>query len=135
MHDEYEPLDLEHEAVVKDEPDDDGVPLDLDEIEDLYRRVHASMTTDEAATIALVGRVPHLLADLRAARERLAEWESLPTRQEYTVSLNLPSVGDPALPESSREQLASLADDTRRDLWARTLHVGPWERLDAEAPF
>lgn len=135
MNDEYEPLDPEHEAVVKAEPDDDGVPLDLDRIEADWRG-----STDETRLLGELGMavydtVPDLIAELRATRAELDRWKALPTRREYTVDATRPSVDTPAMPESSREQLAGLADDTGRDLWARPLHVGPWQRLDAEAPF
>lgn len=81
MYDEYD-----DEGPPQEEPDD-RPPLDLDEVEALYRKVHASVTTDEVATISLVRLVPELIDELRSARAEIERLNGLDTEEDFAVAI------------------------------------------------
>lgn len=127
------------------------VPVNLDEIEQRIERLgflappvglvatkaEPSGTEDLADLRELIGHdVPGLIADLRAARERIAEFKALEKREEWAVTLGsaLPPTGPIEDGDFSKAAL-DLARKHKGQAWRRTLTVHPWEPVDDEAPF
>ncbi|WP_433520072.1 hypothetical protein ACQP2T_63770 (plasmid) [Nonomuraea sp. CA-143628] len=133
------------------EPDQEP-PLNLDQIEGAlaaYRRgqdpregldpVEAS-DADQAESFLLDEAVPQLLARLREALQRIAEWEALPTREEWTVTddSSTPPTSN-HFPYTANAAMAIAARDGRQ-AWRRTVMthpavLHPWEPIANEAPF
>jgi hypothetical protein len=113
-------------------------PADLDEVESLHR---AYLSGDDkvslSAAVRLAALTGDLLAELREARQRIAEWEALPTREEWagTVSRNEPP--EPGKTVFYRDFETAEKDTAKNaaQLWRRMLSVHPWEPIDSEAPF
>ncbi|MFI7114021.1 hypothetical protein ACIBK9_47425 [Nonomuraea sp. NPDC050227] len=119
------------------EPDEQAVPpLDLDNLEKLY-----DLANEPGGPLAwrqvVYMEVPALIAELREARRRIAEFEALPTREEWagTVSRNEP-------PEPGKTVFYRDVETAEKDtatnaaqLWRRMLSAHPWEPIDSKPPF
>ncbi|MFG1683574.1 hypothetical protein ACGFNP_25620 [Nonomuraea sp. NPDC049269] len=82
VDDLYEQGDDREPAEPAQEP-----PLDLDAIEDSIRTYYAGSDDDSAkAAEDLATVMSSLVAELREARQRIAEFEALPTRENWTVT-------------------------------------------------
>ncbi|WP_326646097.1 hypothetical protein OG884_15710 [Streptosporangium sp. NBC_01755] len=121
------------------EPPDEHEPLNLDEL--------AATLTDAqgdpepgAATAEVLASVPHLLTELRAARERLAQWQAMPIETyRYVVAGERDPDEHPLTEEASAERAIaeSMSWPDSRPL-RRAVYLGPWEDLlpfSDEAPF
>ena len=115
------------------------VPVDLEEVEtafDAHLTGGASTEGKEAASVVLEA-VPSMLVELRAARERIAEWEALEKREEWSVT----GLGEPAPDPASgawggtAELAADYVAKHRVQAWRRTVHMRPGEPIDTERPF
>jgi hypothetical protein len=137
VHDEYEPLDPEHEAVVKDEPDpdDEYTPLDLDQIEADYRAHLSESAIFGRHGTAVIGSVPGLIAEVRRLRERLAVWEALPVRWEYAIGKDDQPPHPDVVTTTDKPFGCQVADAVEQPLYGRPVHVGDFVELRAEAPF
>lgn len=140
MHDEYEPLDLEHEAVVKDEPDpsDEPRPMSaarLTEIHERYDAPHNPVACRKECWYLAHEDVPALLAEVERLRRELDRWKALPVRWEYAIGDgNWPPHPD-VVTTTDRPFACQVADMTGHPLFGRRVHVGDFEELRAEAPF
>ena len=131
------------------EPGDDREPepcewypapelVDLDEIEAAHA-AHlagdASAEGKEAATCVL-DAVPGLVAELREARQRIAEFEALPIREDWTVTPRRDVVPDPLMRTfDSGDLTAEAAAKNGWQLWRQRSSVHPWEPIDIDRPF
>ena len=130
-------------------------PVDLEEVEQRLERLkflappfgmvatraELNGTEDLHDLAALIGHEVHgIIADLRAARERIAKWEALPTREEWTVT------EDSSTPPAARHNLRFTADaalgfaaQRGEQAWRQVVIdravVHPWEPIDGKAPF
>lgn len=113
-------------------------PVDLDDLAKLYDLAMAEDGLAAWRGIVLL-QVPGLIAELREARQRIAEWEALPTVEEWAVT------DDAFTPPRDGERFAAdaalaIAARDGRQAWrqtriARPVVVRPWEPIDSEAPF
>lgn len=126
------------------------VPVNLDEIEQRIERLgflappvglvatkaELNGTEDLADLRELIGHdVPGLIADLRAARQRIAEWEALEKREEWAVTFGDEKPdAESAITNASAEMAAEYVRQGGQ-LWRRALTVHPWEPIDEKAPF
>jgi hypothetical protein len=129
------------------EPGDDREPgepdvepqLDLDAVEESIRVYYGGSDDDSGkAAEELLMVVSRLAAELREARERIAEWEALPTREEWTVTGGRESSPDPAnhlLWGGAAEKAADYAAKYGVQMWRRVVSVRPAEPIDLDAPF
>ncbi|MFB4265384.1 hypothetical protein [Nonomuraea sp. GTA35] len=138
------------------EPDEDErwapgvVPVNLGEVEQRLTRL-AFLTepaTGGGNTIPgakdfddlreLIGYdVPGLIADLAAARERIAGFEALEKREEWTVTGGPNFPAKPSGPPISPDKgvIAYVGSHAAAQLWRRMLSLHPWEPIDSEPPF
>ena len=133
VSDLYEPGDDRE----PDEPEQEP-PLDLDAVEESIR-IYYSGSDDDSGKAAeeLVTVVAGLATELREARQRIAEFEALPTREEWAVTGRrdiAPSKSMPLLCESA-DSAAKAVKVSGGVLWVRRLTVHPWEPISPEAPF
>lgn len=151
INDLWEPGD-DREPVEPDEYEQQ--PVDLEEVEQRLKRLQflappfgmaatraeLNGTEDLHDLAALIGQeVYGLMAELRAARERIAEWEALETREEWTVTPGrdvVPSMAEPACRRfSSGDLAAAVAINDGHQLWRQRSSVHPWEPIALDAPF
>lgn len=117
-------------------------PVDLEEVEGLYR---AYVTCGGvggvrlSAAIRLADLSADLVAELREARRRIAEFEALEKREDWTVTPSrddVPTSNDPLKSMFSR---GDLAEETARrngwQLWRQRSLARPWEPIDSDPPF
>lgn len=127
----HEPGDDREPGEPEQEP-----PLDLDEVETAYKLADEAQIMGPHTQTAFAA-VPELIAALREARQRIAEWEALPTREEWagTVSRNEPP--EPGKTVFYRDVETAEKDTARNaaQLWRRMLSVHPWEPISDKAPF
>lgn len=111
-------------------------PLDLDALQSLLELAAGPNALPAWGQMVYL-QVPDLIAELREARRRIAEFEALQTREEWagTVSRNEP-------PEPGKTVFYRDAETAEKDtaknaaqLWRRMLSVHPWEPIDSEPPF
>lgn len=117
-------------------PEDDRLPLDLNEVDRHYRVALAEdlRAVPEHAAQALAA-VPELLVRLRAAEEELAEWRALSYRDEYGVYHAGSEDCEPSRAYSHDAKSALFSAKTfGGTAQARRIYTGPWEELQ-EAPF
>lgn len=138
------------------EPDEDErwapgvVPVDLEEVEKRIERLSflvpppglklTSVTLPGAEDLKdlreLVGHdAPGLLADLREARRRIAEFEALPTRERWTVTSGLDVPPRSVVLEYADREAAGRYGNGGKQVWRRRLTVHPWEPVDSSPPF
>lgn len=139
------------------EPDEDErwapgvVPVNLDEVEQRLERLsflapplgivatraELDGTEDLADLRDLIGHdVPGLVADLRHARQRIAEWEALETREEWATTPDQKIAPNKNVPyRVTPHHALKEAQKGQRQVWRRMLSVHPWEPIDADAPF
>ena len=103
---------------------------------------HERSDADQAESFLLDTAVPQMLAELRAARERIAEFEALPTREEWAVTDN-----DSTPPRAeiggyyfTPEGAMRLAAEHGVQAWRRVVTTGPvvvhpWEPIADKSPF
>lgn len=92
---------------------------------------------DQAESFLLDTAVPLMLAELREARRRIAEWEALEKREEWAVTARRdvePSKTMPLICET-QQSLDNALKVSGGVAWVRRLTVHPWEPVDSEAPF
>jgi hypothetical protein len=138
VDDLYEPGDdREPELDERDEQ-----PVDLAEVEDAYQVVFPKVAWLGSSGERLVDAVPLLIAELREARRRLAEFEALPTREEWAVTDNDSTPPRAALggyhlaPEVAMRVAAEHGVQVwRRVVTTKPVVVRPWEPISSEAPF
>ena len=115
VDDLYEPGDDREPE--PDDRDDDG-PYELD---DLPRMLDT------------------LIAELREARQRIAEFEALPIREDWTVTPRrdiAPAQLDPLKPMfDSGDLTAESAARNGWQLWRQRSSVHPWEPISSKSPF
>lgn len=138
INDDYSPHDAADEARAEDPPDGYGQrpPLDLDELQKLYDLAAEPGGLPSWGRIVYL-RVPDLIAELREARERIAEFEALEKREEWAVTARrevVPSKSMPLLCESA-DSAAKAVKVSGGVLWVRRLTVHPWEPIVDESPF
>jgi hypothetical protein len=111
-------------------------PLDLDGLQKLYALAEEPGGLPAWGRIVYL-RVPELIAELREARQRIAEWEALPTREEWAVTLGKvqPDPADPIQDGDFAEAALDLARKHKGQAWRRTLTVHLWEPISLDAPF
>lgn len=118
-------------------------PLDLDAIEDSIRTYYAGSDDDSAkAAEDLVTVMSGLVAELRAARQRIAALEALPTREEWAVTDNDSTPPRAALggyhltPEVAMRMAAEHGVQAwRRVVTTKPVVVHPWEPIANKSPF
>lgn len=145
IDDLYEPGDDREPAEPEQEP-----IFSLDQIEGAlaaYRRgqdpregldPHERSDADQAESFLLDTAVPQMLAELRAARERIAEFEALPTREEWTVTESAsrpPMSTDRSVWGGTAEMVADYAAKHGAQMWRRMVSEHPAEPIDLDAPF
>lgn len=137
IDDLYEPGDREPEPVDWYTPG----PLDLDAIDEaccVYANSGDEKAKEKAASF-LLGSVQALVAEGRVSRQRIAEFEALPTREEWTVTLRrdiTPAQHDPLMRSfDSGDLTAETAAKNGWQLWRQRSSVHPWEPIDLDAPF
>lgn len=132
----------------------DQQPVDLDEVEQRLERLkflappfgmvatraELNGTEDLHDLAALIGQdVWGLIAEVRQARVVIAEWEALPTREEWAATCDRDT--PPHLAEGevwhgdSADDAAAVARRHGMHLWRQVLSVHHWEPIDSEAPF
>jgi len=138
------------------EPDEDErwapgvVPVDLDEVEQRLERlklpsvegwtVNRLVVTGEDLEVLsdlLSHDIQNLIAEVREGRQRIAEWEALPAREEWAVTARRdvePSKTMPLICKTP-ESLDNALKVSGGVAWVRRLSVHPWEPIDDEAPF
>lgn len=120
------------------EPDErDKQPLDLEDLQKLYDLAAESGGLPAWGQIVYL-RVPDLIAELREARQRIAGWEALPTREEWTVTggPNFPAEpGEPTIAPGEQAVVEYARRHETAQLWRRMLSVHPWEPIADKAPF
>jgi hypothetical protein len=125
----------------QDEPEP---PLSVEEIEaalDTYFSDDASAEAE--AAVFLAGRaVPQLLADLRAAREKLARYEEVPTHEEWTVTANAATPPDRDAWFYTANAALKIAARDGKQAWRRVVThkpvvIQPWQPnpFSTEPPF
>jgi hypothetical protein len=125
----------------QDEPEP---PLTVEEIEaalDTYFSDDASAEAE--AAVFLAGRaVPQLLADLRAAREKLARYEEAPTHEEWTVTANAATPPDRDAWFYTANAALKIAARDGKQAWRRVVThkpvvIQPWQPnpFSTEPPF
>lgn len=130
INDLYEPGDDREPCEPEQEP-----PISSEELTALLRRVQrvgrSSMWTD-----VLLDRMPELVAELIAARERIAGFEALETREEWAVTKSC-EVSPPPHAYRYPGGDAAVRDAKRhgRQAWRRALAVHSWEPIANEPPF
>ncbi|MEV0382314.1 hypothetical protein [Nonomuraea sp. NPDC050643] len=147
VDDLYEPNDRE--------PDEDErwapgvVPINLDDVEKRLARLEPLLPPsglvreddkqDMEDLRELIGHdVPGLIADLTAARERIAGFEALEKREEWAVTPSRDGTPDDGVGVSCNDkadQAAWLARVNGAQAWRRKFSVHPWEQIDTDAPF
>lgn len=147
------PHDEADERRAEEPPDGyyDTRPVDLEEVEQRLERLkflappfgvvatraELNGTEDLNDLAALIGQEVHgMLAELREARQRIAEWEALEKREEWAVTLGgaVPPIG-PIQDGEYVEAALDLARKHKGQAWRRLLTVHPWEPIAADAPF
>lgn len=119
-------------------------PLTVEEIEaalDTYFSDDASAEAE--AAVFLAGRaVPQLLADLRAAREKLARYEEAPTHEEWTVTANAATPPDRDAWFYTANAALKIAARDGKQAWRRVVThkpvvIQPWQPnpFSTEPPF
>ena len=132
VEDLYEPNDRK-----PDEPKQEA-RIDLDAVEESIR-VYYSGSDDESSKAAedLLTVAAPLVTELREARERIAAFEALPTREEWVVTggPDFPTEpgGPPVWPDAG--VIAYVARHATAQLWRRLLTVRPYEPVDERGPF
>jgi hypothetical protein len=126
-------------------------PVDVDEVEQRLNQlkplgaliesspithVILSDAEDVTALCGLVGHdVPALVAELIAARERIAEWEALETREEWAVTKSCDVSPPPHAYHYPRGDAAIRAAERHgHQAWRRALIVHPWQPIDSQPP-
>jgi hypothetical protein len=114
-------------------------PIDLDEVEALLR-VYLSKEdgVGMSAAVRLADIAGDMAAELREARQRIADWEALPTREEWTVTSSRsrpPRSTDLRFTADAAMSLARDGKQAWRQVVVDHAVVHPWEPIDAEAPF
>lgn len=111
-------------------------PLDLDEIENAYKLADVTQVMGPHTQMAF-SAVPDLIAELRETRQRIAEWEALPTREEWAGTVSRNEAPEPGKAVFYRDAETAEKDTAQNaaQLWRRMLSVHPWEPIDSEAPF
>jgi hypothetical protein len=150
VDDLYEPGD-DREPTEPDEFDDQ--PVDLDEVEQRLERLkflappfgmvatraELNGTEDLHDLAALIGREAHgLIAEVREARRRIAEWEALEKREEWAVTPgrdSAPGDGVTVSCDVQADHARWLARGHGAQMWRRMLSVHPWEPIDDKGPF
>lgn len=124
---DYPPLrDPDH-----NEPDEQP-PLNLAEIEDAYKVVFPNLIDLGPNGERLTDAIPHLLAELRAARIELDRWQAL-TAVEHQYA----TTEDDQAPADGRQitpltyDQANAAAATGAIVWATTTYTTGWERHTA----
>lgn len=133
------------------EPDEyDEQPVDLDEVEQrlerlkflaqpfgmVATRVELNGAEDLHDLAALVGQdVYGLIAEVREARRRIAEFEALPYREEFATTAQEQVPPNKHHPYRVTAGEALKAEQKGRQGWARRLTIHPWELLSPKAPF
>ena len=124
---ERAPVEPEHEP-----------PLDLDAVEDSIRVYYAGSDDDSGkAAEELLAVASGLVAELRSARERIAEFEALEKREEWVITPSrdsLPGVGVTVSCGDKADQAEWLARGNAAQMWRRMLSVHAYEPIDADAP-
>lgn len=119
-----------------DPEDYQPAPVDLDALDEAA--CIALNSGDEAAkskAAALVLQEAHrLIAECRAARERIAEWEALETHEMWAVTVNVDMPPGPSACEYATPELAESLG-IGEQMWRRALSVHPWEPVADTAPF
>lgn len=131
-------------------------PIDLEEVEQRLERLkflaapfgivatraELNGTQDLADLAALIGQEVHgLIAEVREGRRRNAEWEALPTREEWAVTENetIPpraeTVGPFTAEGAARAAAKHGVQAWRRIVTTQPVVVRPWEPISDEAPF
>lgn|GEM_PF-4441692 len=128
----YEPGDDREPGEPDVEP-----PLDLDAVEESIRVYYGGSDDDSGkAAEELLMVVSRLAAELREARERIAEFEALPTREEWVVTEGrdfAPNGSEHRFPNG--DAAVSGATVIGGQAWRRSLTVSPWEPIANEPPF
>ena len=113
-------------------------PVDLDDLQKLYDLAEADNALPSWRS-AVYLRVPELIAELREARQRIAAFEALEKREDWTVTPSrddVPTSNDPLKSMFSR---GDLAEETARrngwQLWRQRSLARPWEPIDSDPPF
>lgn len=133
VDDLYEPGDDREPAEPEQEP-----PLDLEAIKDSIRVYYAGSDDDSLkAAEDLLMVSSRLVAELREARQRIAEWEALPGREEFATTDQQTSTIPPNKHHPYRVTAgeALKASEKGRQGWVRRLTVHPWEPIDDKGPF
>ncbi|KAB8186948.1 hypothetical protein FH608_046520 [Nonomuraea phyllanthi] len=108
-------------------------PLDLDDLEKLYDLSGEPGALPAWAHVVYLN-VPVLIAELREARRRIAEWEALPGREEFATTDQRDIPPNKHHPYRVTPGEALKAPEKGRQAWVRRLTVHPWEPIDG-APF
>lgn len=136
VDDLYEPGDDREPGEPEHQP-----PLSLEQIQGALSVVNDRTDTGdpyEAITLLLDVAVPQMLAELREARQRIAAFEALPTREEWTVTggPNFPvEPGEPTIAPGEQAVVEYARRHETAQLWRRMLSVHPWEPISDKAPF
>lgn len=109
-------------------------PVDLDDLQKLYDLAEADDALPSWRS-AVYLRVPELIAELREARERIAEFEALPTRERWTVTSGLDVPPRSVVLEYADCEAAGRYGNGGKQVWRRRLTVHPWEPVDSSPPF
>ncbi|GAA2861063.1 hypothetical protein [Nonomuraea rubra] len=111
-------------------------PLDLDALEKLLDLAAGPDALPAWGQMVYI-QVPDLIAELRAARQRIAEWEALEKREEWAVTGGPNFPAEPSGPPISPDKgvIAYVNRHAAAQLWRRMLSVHAWEPVDSEAPF
>lgn len=119
------------------EPDYQPAPVDLDALDEAA--CIALNSGDEAArekaSAFVLGETHRLVAQCRAQRQQLAEWEALPVREEWAVTpgrQQVPQEFDFHFPDGLTAEEAAKRQG--RQLWRRQSSVRSWDPIDY-APF
>jgi hypothetical protein len=97
---------------------------------------HERSDADQAESFLLDTAVPQMLAELREARQRIAEFEALPTSERWTVTTSRDDRPGPfAYWYSSADDAAVAAAEHGGQVWRERTVVHPWEPIDLNAPF
>ena len=116
-------------------------PVDLEEVAELIAKrnvVHADVDEQRETERRLLDEVLPAMADeLAEARERIAEWEALPTREEWVVAGGPSFPDEPTSPPVSPDPtvIAYVGRHETARLWRRMLSVHPLQEIDPKAPF
>jgi hypothetical protein len=129
IEDLYEANDREPEANESGQQ-----PLDLDDLQKLYDLAREPGALPSWGQMVYMC-VPDLIAELREARERIAEFEALPTRERWTVTGARDVPPKAGAFEFPTYKAADRYGDDAKQLWRRMLSLHPWEPIDSEAPF